>query len=104
MRLATRTARWLRIIASRQDTSVSAVCRDLRTAAALAREVVRVLDSLARDEARALFAEKRPKPLPADADWLTRHHYNEIKRERDAVVAKEQEQAWERMAALQQGK
>lgn len=102
MRLASRTSRWLRLLASRHDTTVARIVHDLRTAPALAREVARILDSLAHDEATALFAEKRAAPLPADADWLTRHHYAEIKAVRDAESAKEQAQAWDEHMRAQQ--
>lgn len=87
-------------MADRGDVSVSAVCRDLRTAPNLAREVVRVLDSLARDEALALLNAKPIGKLPADADWLTRHHYTEIKRARDEAKEKEQDRAWAEHTAL----
>ena len=83
---------------------MAAVIRDLRTAPALAREVVRVLDHIARDEALALLDAKPTKPLPADTDWLTRHHYTTIKAARDAKTAAEQEQAWEQHMRLQQSK
>jgi hypothetical protein len=102
MRLASRTSRWLRILADRHDTTVAAVIRDLRTAPALAREVVHVLDRLALDEARALFEGKTPKPLPPDADWLTRHHYNEIKAVRDEKARLAQEQVWAQLMARQE--
>lgn len=92
MRLASRAARWLRIVAQRHDTTVAAVIRELRTPAALASEVARILDMMARDEAVALLNDK--KRLPKDADWLTTHHYTVIKRARDAAKAIEQEQAW----------
>ncbi len=99
MRLAARTARWLRIIARREEKSVAAVIRELRTPAALAVEVVRVLDILARDEAAALLNDK--KHLPADADWLTRHHYMAIKQTRDAAKAIEQDAAWAEYVGMQ---
>jgi hypothetical protein len=78
------------------------VCRDLRTAPALAREVVRVLDAIAQSEARALFDGKSPKPLPADADWLTRHHYDEMKRAWDEKHQAEQAAAWDALMARQE--
>jgi hypothetical protein len=103
MRLAHRTSRWLRIVADRQGVTVSALARDLRTAPALAREVVRVLDELARAEALELLSGKRPKPLPPDADWLTRHHYQTIKAARDKKTQAEQEAAWQAHMKLQGG-
>lgn len=103
MRLASRTSRWLRIMADRQDTTVATIIRDLRTAPNLAREVVRVLDSLARDEALSLLNAKPIGKLPADADWLTRHHYTEIKRARDEAREKEQDRAWAEHMALTGG-
>lgn len=76
------------------------VKRRLRTAPHLAQEIARVLDHIARDEARELLDAKPAQPLPPDADWLTRHHYTEIKRVRDAQRAKEQAQAWDEHRAL----
>lgn len=103
MRLASRASRWLRIIADRQEISVSAVCRDLHTAPNLAREVVRVLDHIARDEALALLDGKKPKPLPADTDWLTKHYYMTIKAARDESSAKEQDALAEQYMKAQGG-
>lgn len=79
---------------------MAAVVRDLRTAPNLAREIARVLDKMAREEAVDLHAGKQP--LPADADWLTRHYYTEIKRERDEKNARDQERAWAEHMALQE--
>jgi hypothetical protein len=83
--------------------TVSALARDLRTAPRLAQEVVRVLDEMARAEALELLSGKRPKPLPPDADWLTRHHYQAIKAARDEKTKAAQERAWEEHMKLQGG-
>jgi hypothetical protein len=103
MRLASRTARWLRIIAERQGVTISAVIRDLRTAPNLAREVVRVLDQIARDEAIELLNSKPIGKLPPDADMLLRHHYTTIAAARDEKKAKEQAAAWAEHTALMGG-
>lgn len=100
MRLASRTSRWLRIIAERQGVTIAALARDLHTAPNLAREVVRVLDQVARDEALALLNSKPIGKLPPDADMLLRHHYTTITAARDEAKAKAQDAAWAEHTAL----
>lgn len=100
--LAIRCSRWLRILADKWDRPVSSIARELRTGKALAIEIARLLDRHAREEASSLLDSK--KPLPPDADWLTRHYFTLYQEERKVAFEQEQSDLWDRLYAAQEAR